>query len=401
MQGCTAPSRQCGIGGQGCDVTASLPRRSQYSPDLEPTKYLILHSVDTTVFVRHLQVKWLRILRTPAASASKMASPASNMAQCRSPISSRRLISPDSNPTNKEYSITYNTQSDPRSAPQWPMSDRGVAVAERLACSPSTKANLGRVTSGFSQVGIVPDDAAGRRAFSGISCFPRPCIPAPLYSQFISPSTALKNSNEMVHAERIRKEPLYDTYKFVQMCAGGYIETALCTTHTRAWQLISDCRVVEGIRGRKGVGVRQGQANEESGYGTKCRVRFTPTARAARAGEVAQECGLKWEWSAGTPPPLPLSPPHQEYPSSTESKMAASLLMTMTLTNDDDEPIRIIFLVTEQKKEGGGGLVRKACEGHISTIRYNKRDAIVRESCFALSLPPLFPYTNIEPRTLD
>ncbi|KAJ8868567.1 hypothetical protein PR048_030105 [Dryococelus australis] len=40
---------------------------------------------------------------------------------------------------------------------------------------------LGRVT-GFSQVGIVPDDAVGRRVFSGISSFPRHFIPAKLHT---------------------------------------------------------------------------------------------------------------------------------------------------------------------------------------------------------------------------
>ncbi|KAJ8897407.1 hypothetical protein PR048_002753 [Dryococelus australis] len=49
----------------------------------------------------------------------------------------------------------------------------GAAEAERLACSPPTKANR--------QVGIVPDDAVGRRVFSGISRFHRPFIPAPLH----------------------------------------------------------------------------------------------------------------------------------------------------------------------------------------------------------------------------
>ncbi|KAJ8867766.1 hypothetical protein PR048_031569 [Dryococelus australis] len=34
------------------------------------------------------------------------------------------------------------------------------------------------VAPGFSHVGIVPDDAADRRVFSGISRFPRPCVPA-------------------------------------------------------------------------------------------------------------------------------------------------------------------------------------------------------------------------------
>ncbi|KAJ8873293.1 hypothetical protein PR048_026927 [Dryococelus australis] len=46
----------------------------------------------------------------------------------------------------------------------------------------------GRVTK-FSQVGIVPDDAVGRRVFSGISHFPRPFIPS-----LPSPSSALKTS---------------------------------------------------------------------------------------------------------------------------------------------------------------------------------------------------------------
>ncbi|KAJ8894243.1 hypothetical protein PR048_006855 [Dryococelus australis] len=51
-----------------------------------------------------------------------------------------------------------------------------------------------RITPGFSHVRIVSDDAAGRRFVSGISCFPRSCIPALLHSQLISPSSALKNS---------------------------------------------------------------------------------------------------------------------------------------------------------------------------------------------------------------
>ncbi|KAJ8866472.1 hypothetical protein PR048_032315 [Dryococelus australis] len=45
------------------------------------------------------------------------------------------------------------------------------------------------ISPGFSQVGIVPDDAVGR------SSFPRPCIPTLLHSRFISPSSALKTSS--------------------------------------------------------------------------------------------------------------------------------------------------------------------------------------------------------------
>ncbi|KAJ8866783.1 hypothetical protein PR048_032644 [Dryococelus australis] len=67
------------------------------------------------------------------------------------------------------------------------------AVAERLDCSPPTWVNPGsrRVIPGFSQVGIVPDVAAGRQVFSGI--FPPPSsVTALLHSYLISPSSALK-----------------------------------------------------------------------------------------------------------------------------------------------------------------------------------------------------------------
>ncbi|KAJ8872151.1 hypothetical protein PR048_025753 [Dryococelus australis] len=55
----------------------------------------------------------------------------------------------------------------------------GAALGERLARSPPIKANLG----------IVPDDAVGRRVFLGISRFPRSFIPTPLHTNF---KTALK-----------------------------------------------------------------------------------------------------------------------------------------------------------------------------------------------------------------
>ncbi|KAJ8869414.1 hypothetical protein PR048_028404 [Dryococelus australis] len=60
----------------------------------------------------------------------------------------------------------------------------------RLACSPPTKVQdsiPGRVTPGFSYVGFVPDDAAGRRIFSGISRFPRSSILVLLQPHFNSP----------------------------------------------------------------------------------------------------------------------------------------------------------------------------------------------------------------------
>ncbi|KAJ8879277.1 hypothetical protein PR048_019884 [Dryococelus australis] len=48
----------------------------------------------------------------------------------------------------------------------------------------------------FRHVGIVPDNATGRRIFSEISCFPRLCITTPLHTHLTSPRSALKTSME-------------------------------------------------------------------------------------------------------------------------------------------------------------------------------------------------------------
>ncbi|KAJ8866425.1 hypothetical protein PR048_032268 [Dryococelus australis] len=60
------------------------------------------------------------------------------------------------------------------------------AVAEQSTCSPPNKVNRARSPAvslpAFSQVGIVADDDASRRVFSGISRLPRPFIPAPLHT---------------------------------------------------------------------------------------------------------------------------------------------------------------------------------------------------------------------------
>ncbi|KAJ8882504.1 hypothetical protein PR048_014315 [Dryococelus australis] len=61
----------------------------------------------------------------------------------------------------------------------------GATVAEWLACSPPTKGDQGSIpgrVTGFSQLGIVLEEAVGWRVFSGISRFPRPFIPAPLHT---------------------------------------------------------------------------------------------------------------------------------------------------------------------------------------------------------------------------
>ncbi|KAJ8894907.1 hypothetical protein PR048_000214 [Dryococelus australis] len=67
----------------------------------------------------------------------------------------------------------------------------GATVAERLACSPPTNAIRVQSPAGhseFSHVGIVPGDAAGRRVFSGLSCFTRPFIPALLHTHLNRPN---------------------------------------------------------------------------------------------------------------------------------------------------------------------------------------------------------------------
>ncbi|KAJ8876033.1 hypothetical protein PR048_023941 [Dryococelus australis] len=53
----------------------------------------------------------------------------------------------------------------------------------------------GGIASGFSHVGIVPDDVAGWRVFSGISSFPRPLIPTSIHTHLTPPSSALKTTN--------------------------------------------------------------------------------------------------------------------------------------------------------------------------------------------------------------
>ncbi|KAJ8875028.1 hypothetical protein PR048_022918 [Dryococelus australis] len=67
---------------------------------------------------------------------------------------------------------------------------RGGVVVRLLAI------NLGVPVSipGFSHAGVVPDDIAGQRVFSGMSRFPRPCIPALLPTHVYSPPWVLKTS---------------------------------------------------------------------------------------------------------------------------------------------------------------------------------------------------------------
>ncbi|KAJ8885468.1 hypothetical protein PR048_011665 [Dryococelus australis] len=71
----------------------------------------------------------------------------------------------------------------------WPSTN----VARRVE-SPRSGLNPQPGHSGFSHVGIVPDDAVNRRVFSGISRFSRACILAPLHTRLAPPLSALKTS---------------------------------------------------------------------------------------------------------------------------------------------------------------------------------------------------------------
>ncbi|KAJ8877463.1 hypothetical protein PR048_021918 [Dryococelus australis] len=63
----------------------------------------------------------------------------------------------------------------------------------------------GRATPGFTHNGIVPDDAGGRRIFSGVSRFlPVKVIPALFHTYLASPSSALKTSLPMTYTACIR-----------------------------------------------------------------------------------------------------------------------------------------------------------------------------------------------------
>ncbi|KAJ8890148.1 hypothetical protein PR048_009655 [Dryococelus australis] len=70
---------------------------------------------------------------------------------------------------------------------------RGGAVVRLLASRPREPGSiLGAVPPGLSHVGIVPDDASGKQAFSRFFRFACSCFPALLRIHHVSPSSALK-----------------------------------------------------------------------------------------------------------------------------------------------------------------------------------------------------------------
>ncbi|KAJ8883914.1 hypothetical protein PR048_015769 [Dryococelus australis] len=71
----------------------------------------------------------------------------------------------------------------------------GVAVSLLASHLGEAGSIIGRVTLGFSYVGIVPGDAADERVLSGISRFLRPRIPMSLHSHIFSPSLVHRHPN--------------------------------------------------------------------------------------------------------------------------------------------------------------------------------------------------------------
>ncbi|KAJ8885638.1 hypothetical protein PR048_011836 [Dryococelus australis] len=89
----------------------------------------------------------------------------------------------------------------------------------------------GGVAPGFSHVGIVPDDAAGRRVFTGISRFRRPFIPAQLHidrcrrdiSFGMKISPLVHRSRKIRHPEMFRPRP-----KWRPVAAGPHSHPCAC-----------------------------------------------------------------------------------------------------------------------------------------------------------------------------
>ncbi|KAJ8872090.1 hypothetical protein PR048_025691 [Dryococelus australis] len=87
----------------------------------------------------------------------------------------------------------------------WP-SD--IAPVEHTPVSPIQQGEPGSIpgqVTGFSHVGIVPDDAIGRGVFSGISCLPHPFIPALLHTDFNCPGLDLRTENRVTEQKNTIK----------------------------------------------------------------------------------------------------------------------------------------------------------------------------------------------------
>ncbi|KAJ8872057.1 hypothetical protein PR048_025658 [Dryococelus australis] len=105
------------------------------------------------------------------------------------------------NPNNPKYTGFYFNSTDSPVSKQNSVdesdsglqrrNDGGIALLASHALD--SRRGGGGVAPRFSHVGIVPDDAAGRRVFSGMSHFPRPFVPV-LHTRLAPPSSPYETS---------------------------------------------------------------------------------------------------------------------------------------------------------------------------------------------------------------
>ncbi|KAJ8866504.1 hypothetical protein PR048_032347 [Dryococelus australis] len=89
--------------------------------------------------------------------------------------------------------------------PSWPHHKQASPVSLLTSHQGELGSIPGRITPPrFSRAGIAPDDAAGRRVFSGISRFPRPSIPGLLHTHFID-TTAYSQTRVCDCASKVKK----------------------------------------------------------------------------------------------------------------------------------------------------------------------------------------------------
>ncbi|KAJ8870068.1 hypothetical protein PR048_029079 [Dryococelus australis] len=126
-----------------------------------------------------------------------------------------------------------------------PVQSANIAVGVPLHnCSPPANAN--RIQSatgslpGFAQLGIVSNDAADRRVFSGISHFPRPFIPALFHTHLASPSSALKTS--MLRTSQICSLPLSLNGRY-----GNYTEIFFVSQVSFRITILFECSPTEKV----------------------------------------------------------------------------------------------------------------------------------------------------------
>ncbi|KAJ8894886.1 hypothetical protein PR048_000193 [Dryococelus australis] len=98
---------------------------------------------------------------------------------------------------------------------------RGSSVDRALASHEDEPGSLlDGIAPRFSHVGIVPDDVTGRRVFSDVSRFPRPCISVLLHTHLPSPSSVLETS--LLRAAQLSPPDLSPDKREIQRQFGSY-----------------------------------------------------------------------------------------------------------------------------------------------------------------------------------